>query len=181
MIRGLQFLEPIPHWSWLLLGRQDVKKNIKLILIRNQRDKSLQSQIVTATAELFMQRIALQGWAICCCFCSKDPAPRFQCWNQRFWVPAWTEWVLVIAKCVPCSPLWRADGLSVSHLQCPGAWEWDKNKAKANAKPLTNLQMLLLWLFFSMCPRSMLGDAGLLLPEIFYCFAFDEMQLLFLS
>lgn len=111
MIRGLQFLEAIPHWSWLLLGRQDVKKNIKLILIRNWRHKSLWSQIVSATAELFMQlfmhRIALWGWAICCCFCSEDPAPQFQCWNQGFRGPAWTAWVVMFAKfLVPCSGEW---------------------------------------------------------------------------
>lgn len=87
--------------------------------------------------QLFMQRIALQGWAICCCFCSRDPAPRFQCWNQGFWVPAWTAWVVMIAKCL-VSPLWRVDGLSQYVCLTCRAWGHG-NGIKTKPKQMQNL------------------------------------------
>lgn len=130
MIKELQFSEPIPHWRWLLLGRWDVKKKIKPVLIRNWGHKSLQSQTESATAELFMQLfmqgIAPLGWAVCCCFCPKTP---HQCWNRGLAccrIPA-------DGKVLPF-PLWRVQGLS----QClcltrvtPRHGKWDINKAKA--------------------------------------------------
>ena len=181
MIRELQFLEPIPHWSWLLLGKQVVKKKIKLILIRNWRHKSLQSQIVTATAELFvqpfMQKIALQGWAVCCCFCSKDPAPRFQWWNQGVWAPACTAWVVMIAKCLflPSGEWVGYHNTSVSRAALWGMGNGIKTKPK---------QMQNLWPICKCCfwgcaflciLRACLGYADLLLPGISYPFAFNEM------
>ena len=118
-----------------------LKKNIKLVLIRNWRHKSLQRQIVPATAELFMQlfmqRIALPGWAICWCFCSKDPAPRCQCWNQGFWVPAWTAWVVMIAEClVPPSGEWM--GCHNTSVSLAAPWGMG-NGIKTKLKQMQNL------------------------------------------
>lgn len=48
---------------------------------------------------------------ICCCFCSQDPTPRFQPWNQAFGVPVWTACSPEGCE-VPRSALWRAGGLS---------------------------------------------------------------------
>lgn len=187
MIEELRFSEPIPHRRWLLLGRRDVKKKLN------------RSSLETGDIKVSWARLWVPLQSCLCSYLCREQLPRdglfaaasaqtprtaMPVLEPGVWVPAGAAWASPNDGKVLPFPLWRVHGLSqclcLTHV-APGHGKWDINKAKANAEPLTYLQMLLLGLFVSVIPQSTLGEADLLLPGISYPCPFSEMELLFHS